>query len=103
MPNIATTSNFGKFCYSANNICSPQQINWTLKCGSKIFKLSEFSEEIGLEPQVRPGNTGANNWWNVGIYCYCRFRGVGYAKYHCHYFLIDCRFSHMLITSAVLD
>ena len=58
MSNTATTIDFGKlYAIQPITFAPLKKMNWTLKYGSKIFKLSEFSQEIGLEPYVKPGNT----------------------------------------------
>ena len=62
MSNTATTIDFGKlYAIQPITFAPLKKINWTLKYGSKIFKLSEFSQEIGLEPYVKPGNTAISH------------------------------------------
>ena len=57
MSNTATTIDFCKLYAIQPIILSYKKMNLKLKYGSTIFKLSEFSQEIGLEPYVKPGNT----------------------------------------------
>ena len=54
MSNTATTIDFGKlYAIQPITFAPLKKMNWTVKYGSKIFKLSEFSQEIGLEPYVK--------------------------------------------------
>ena len=62
MSNTATTIDFCKLYAIQPIIFAPLK-----KYGSKIFKLSELSEEIGLEPYVKPGNTVHVNCKDVSI------------------------------------